>query len=356
MTKDLPDSEVFATFFHLSPNLSCVANQDAVFEFLSPNWESTLGWAIEKLTSLPFLHFVHVDDLDRTLSEMKKLGDGRTTLDFENRYKTKSGTYVTLNWNAIFHKGRYYAVAKDVTKLRGLEAIEMQSRASASLALIGEMTCGIAHELSTPLAIVTESIEIAKEASSPNELKKMLLMMENASKQMAHIVRGMRMVAGPAATADPKIVSLREIVSQAEIFFRSKLNRDDVTFTNSVEESVLISVVPGDVLQILINLIANSHFALSTASPLLRRIEISSVTKSSVVMVYVADSGSGIATSIADRIMDPFFTTKNASDGAGLGLSISKRLATQNGGKLYLSTSAPHTEFVLELPASSDPR
>ena len=355
MNKDSRQSDIFATFFHLSPNLSCIANKDAVFEYLSPNWELTLGWSIATLTAHPFLHFVHKDDLDLTQNEMKKLGEGQITLDFENRYRTKSGDYVNLCWHSIFQQDRYFAVAKDVTKLRRLEAIQDQSLVSARLALIGEMTCGIAHEISTPLAIINESIQLANDASSPNELTKLLKMMENASKQMSHIVKGMRMVTGPATAKDRKAISLREIATHAESFFKSKLNRDNIEFKNSVDDAVLITAIPGDVLQVLINLISNSHYALSSAKIDAKWIELSSESKTNTVFVKITDSGPGIAPDIVDKIMNPFFTTKESIDGVGLGLSISKRIAEQNKGRLYYAKSAQHTQFVLELPTAPPP-
>jgi signal transduction histidine kinase len=64
----------------------------------------------------------------------------------------------------------------------------------------------------------------------------------------------------------------------------------------------------------------------------------------------VEDSGYGISEQVQEKIMQPFFTTKEVGQGTGLGLSISKSLAEDHGGNLYYDQSSRHTRFVLELP------
>lgn len=352
MIEEALNSDIFETFFRINPNLTCIASKNAIFEFLSPNWEGVLGWSVDELMSFPFLHFIHADDLPATLDEMSKLESGQTTFEFENRYRRKSGGYTSLLWNSIFHEGRFFAVARDITQVRQLEASKEQAVASSNLALIGEMTCGIAHELSTPLAIICEGIQIAKEVATSDQLTGILAMMDRASIQMSHIVKGMRTVAVRAETKRLETISLQEIVFQSRDFLKSKLIQHFIEFKNVVLKNVLIRAVPGDILQIFINLISNSVQALTLTSNCPRWIAISCETKSGIAFINVVDSGLGIASEIADRIIEPFFTTKEASSGIGLGLSISKRLAEQNHGKLYLVNTSPNTHFVLEIPVA----
>jgi signal transduction histidine kinase len=70
----------------------------------------------------------------------------------------------------------------------------------------------------------------------------------------------------------------------------------------------------------------------------------------SVIKINVMNSGEKISKDIQDKIMQPFFTTKDIGQGTGLGLSISKGIIESHGGKLYLDTFSEHTVFIIEIP------
>ena len=86
----------------------------------------------------------------------------------------------------------------------------------------------------------------------------------------------------------------------------------------------------------------------------LQWVEINVAHNSNSVSIKVVDSGLGINDDIADKIMQPFFTTKEVGVGTGLGLSISKGIIEMHGGRFYLDQNCPNTSFVIELPFSSE--
>jgi PAS domain S-box-containing protein len=103
--------------FTLSLDMLCIAGFDGYFKRINPAWEKVLGIPTEELLSRPFLDFVHPDDREATLAEMKHIGRGRVTFSFENRYRCGDGTYIWMLWNAtpsVNHK-RVFAVARDIT-------------------------------------------------------------------------------------------------------------------------------------------------------------------------------------------------------------------------------------------------
>ncbi len=67
-------------------------------------------------------------------------------------------------------------------------------------------------------------------------------------------------------------------------------------------------------------------------------------------IISVIDSGQGITKEIAEKMMNPFFTTKEVGKGTGLGLSISKSIIDKHQGKIYLDTGSSNTKIVIELP------
>jgi len=110
-------------FFTLSLDLLCVAI-NGYFTRLNPAWEETLGYSLEELQSVPFLHFVHPEDQAATVAEMEKLATGEPSTDFENRYRCKDGSYRWLTWKsiAVVEKGLVYAIAHDITERKQVEA------------------------------------------------------------------------------------------------------------------------------------------------------------------------------------------------------------------------------------------
>jgi len=104
-------------FFTLSFDMLCIADFQGYFRRLNPAWGVTLGYGINELTARPFIEFVHPDDMDGTIEAANKLSEGNKVVEFENRYRTKSGEYVWLLWNAISDTktGMIYATASDIT-------------------------------------------------------------------------------------------------------------------------------------------------------------------------------------------------------------------------------------------------
>ncbi len=107
-------------FFALSLNMLCITGFDGYFKHLNPVWEQTLGFTNEELLSKPFLDFVHPDDQEATIAEAGKLANGGVARSFENRYRSKDGTYKWLIWNAfpLIDQQLIYATARDVTDLK----------------------------------------------------------------------------------------------------------------------------------------------------------------------------------------------------------------------------------------------
>lgn len=109
--------------FNLSLDLICVAGVDGMFRKVNPAWTRALGWSVEELLSKPWLDFVHPDDVERTMEEGKRLIEGASAEQFENRYLCKDGSYRWLSWNSIpvLEEGIIYAVVRDVTDMKATQ-------------------------------------------------------------------------------------------------------------------------------------------------------------------------------------------------------------------------------------------
>ncbi len=104
-------------FFRLSLEMLGVADFQGRFLRLNPAWERTLGFTLKELLSKPYLEFVHPEDREKTMAEAARLSQGKDTVYFENRYRTRDGSYRWLQWCSASspQEGLIYAAARDVT-------------------------------------------------------------------------------------------------------------------------------------------------------------------------------------------------------------------------------------------------
>jgi PAS domain S-box-containing protein len=124
-------SETRATrFFDLSLDLFSMPGFDGYFKYVNPAWERTLGYTREEILSTPLTEFVHPDDREGTVEEIREIGAGKETMNFENRYRCKDGSYRWLSWSAlnIPEEQVMFAVARDITDTKLGEVAVRESK------------------------------------------------------------------------------------------------------------------------------------------------------------------------------------------------------------------------------------
>lgn len=127
----------------LVPQLTCIANIDGYYEWLSDSWSDTLGWSLKAMKDIPFLDLVHPHDQAATLGAMDQLAAGQSVLHFVNRYRDVHGNYVWLDWVAHpTREGRLFCSARDVTARKRMEADQQRYLEQLHLA---ESMAGIGH-------------------------------------------------------------------------------------------------------------------------------------------------------------------------------------------------------------------
>jgi PAS domain S-box-containing protein len=104
----------------MSRDLLLVCTHEGIVTAISPSVERTLGWRQEEILGRDLTGFIHPEDVAGTRAELDKLGQGITTLSFENRYRTRDGQYRRLAWSAVPDATRIHGVARDITEERDL--------------------------------------------------------------------------------------------------------------------------------------------------------------------------------------------------------------------------------------------
>ncbi len=227
------------------------------------------------------------------------------------------------------------------------------------LSAIGEMSGGIAHEINNPLTIVKSSLQlIAKKLQVENQLGEIPKVLESIEKAQSQISRISKIVNGLrefSRTGDKlqneKVTTLKIIESVTDLCFE-KLKKQNVNLeitTSEIEFECNIVQIE----QVLVNLINNSIDAISHLTE--KWIKVEATVIGNNLEFYIIDSGNGITDEMAQKIMQPFFTTKDVGKGTGLGLSISRGILEKHGGELFPDTQSKNTRFVIRLPLIKSP-
>lgn len=123
-------------FFEHSVQMLCIAGLDGYFKRVNSAFADALGYTKEELMSRPFIEFVHADDVPNTLRELQGLGSSRDSINFENRYLAKDGSWRWIAWHcpAISNvTTKLFAIARDITEDRRKEAAILYKASHDSL-------------------------------------------------------------------------------------------------------------------------------------------------------------------------------------------------------------------------------
>lgn len=169
-------------FYDVIPDLFVIADHDGRFRDVNSTCEEKLGYSEEELTSRSYLDFVHPDDREETREKINQLGAGDSVQDYDNRYCTKGGDYVWLNWQAISVNDLVYAVARDVTEHRKRER-QLQAALDEKEILMGE----IHHRVKNNLQIVNSILSMKQRDVENDRLTDAISSCINRIKSMALI-------------------------------------------------------------------------------------------------------------------------------------------------------------------------
>lgn len=235
---------------------------------------------------------------------------------------------------------------------------------AAKMSTLADMAGGIAHEINTPLAVIltlaSQIREMAEEGDLDNKVFiKSMKTIEDTTEKIAHIISGLRTFARDGSLEDSKEnfkeIPVRKLVDDTMALCRERFVNRGVSLEFIFPgASVKCECNPGQISQVLMNLLLNSLDALMKVATRWIRIEVRDLGKN--VEISVSDSGGGISEGHQENIFHPFFTTKEIGQGPGLGLSVSKSIVENHGGTLALDVKSGHTRFVITLPKKAKSR
>ncbi len=237
---------------------------------------------------------------------------------------------------------------------QAVEQQRMELAHASRLAVAGELTGSIAHEINQPLGAIlanADAADLMLEAGTdrPGEIRAILADIRRDDLRAGEVIRRLRSLLAKHE-AERERVDVNDVVSDTEAMLRTEARHRGVTVV--VEPAPAAAIVQGDrvqIQQVLINVILNAMDAMSATPPDLRTVVVAVDRVADGVSVVVRDRGAGIADEDMPKLFDSFFSTKRT--GMGLGLSIARTLVEAHGGRISAANDAiGGAIFRIELP------
>ncbi len=238
-------------------------------------------------------------------------------------------------------------IETDVTEKRNLEANLVQSE---KLAAVGQLAASLAHEINNPLTAIIANAQLLRRDIPPgaDDLLDSVKLIEMAGLRASQAVRNLLSIARKERY-ELAPVDLNDTLHNALSLIQHELVGRPVQISLSLEDSIPPILASQDQLQgVWINLLLNAIDAIDKKNG---EISINSHYTGSEFQVAITDNGKGISVDHQARIFEPFYTTKSAGRGTGLGLSVCKRVIRQHGGDIRVeSQPGSWTRFTVILP------
>jgi two-component system sporulation sensor kinase C len=243
---------------------------------------------------------------------------------------------------------KVFGTLQDVTDRR---CAEEAMRTSEQFAAVGRMSARVAHEINNPLAGISNSFLLIKDAIPEAHAHHAYVgRIEREIRRIAKIVRQMLDLYRPEQESTTEFLLddlLRDVVCLLELGARSRRVR---ILYSTASSPLTVRLQEGWLRQVLFNLVQNAVDASPTAGEVHIRTEFDDHT----ITITVEDGGKGIEPHVRPRLFDPFFTTKSdpaGPKGLGLGLSVSKNLVSAMGGVIEVETQlSVGSKFHIRLP------
>jgi PAS domain S-box-containing protein len=308
----------------------------------NPAAEKIFGYPAEEMIGRSITTIIPPELQDDEQRILETIGRGERISHFDTVRLTKSGERidVSLTISPVRDEaGRITGAAKIARDITQQKKAEQVLRTTERLASVGRLAATVAHEINNPLEALTNLIYLARETAMQGEVRGYLASAEEELDRISHLAR--QTLGFYRETKGISDLTLGSVIHSLLLVFASRMRNKRIEVSTDIKDDPRIRAVPGEVRQLIANLLSNSIDAVDAGGRI--RVRLSSTmrwngTGTAGVRLSVADSGAGIPAPIRSRLFEPFFTTKKEV-GTGLGLWVCKNIVEQHHGSISVKSS-----------------
>lgn len=251
---------------------------------------------------------------------------------------------------------RFTGVLRDITERQRLQSQFIQAQ---KMEAVGRLAGGVAHDFNNLLTIISGYCELLLMSDFPvgDSRRESIVTIRDAGERAARLTQQL-LAFSRKAVIEPKLMDLNELVTDSAKLLRRLIGEDIILAVVTTPKPIPIKVDPGQLEQVIMNLVVNARDAMPTGGRL--TIETSTCTSADssspqLARLSISDTGQGMSDEVKEKIFEPFFTTKAFGKGTGLGLPVVHGVVTQSGGRIEIeSTPGVGTTFRILLPLITD--
>ena len=226
-------------------------------------------------------------------------------------------SYETLEQRVVQRTGELMQANAELRELTG------QLAQSGKQAALGELTAGLAHELSQPLngiKIIAQGLmrDIVKKKLEPMTLGEKLLSVVEQTTKMGEILQHMRVFSQETSGPVLRAADANHIVKNALIFFEQQMIDINIAIEKVFSpEALMVMAVDIEVEQVVVNILSNARYALLKSGKSTKQLRVGVARLEGMASIVIEDNGTGMSEETLRRLFTPFFTTKQPGDGTG---------------------------------------
>jgi PAS domain S-box-containing protein len=324
------------------------------------------GYPRDEFVSRPAADFLQVEQAVtltsasvRELPDLHKAGPARHRAK-DGRLIDVDATSIRLSYDG--HDARL-VVIEDLTGRRELEG---QLQQSQRLDTVGQLAGGIAHDFNNLLAVILNYADFVSDELPEGDLRRDVEEIQRAATRAADLTRQLLIFARREVT-NPQVLDLNAVVAGVENLLRRTIGEDVELVLSLGHDLPCVRADPGQVEQVLLNLTLNGRDAMAGGGRLVvetTAVDLNgtsdqgrpNVAEGRYVRLSVSDTGTGMSAMVAARALEPFFTTKPAGQGTGLGLATVYGIVAGAGGSISIDSEEGNgTRVSINLPANDEP-
>jgi two-component system, cell cycle sensor histidine kinase and response regulator CckA len=339
-----------ALFKAANVGIALTDNQGFLLE-VNQAFATMLGYTPAELIGRYFLELTHPDEraeeLRRVDQALAQLGDS-TYPWFEKRYLHRNGSVVWVRLATELLRdsnGQPWLMSAVVQDITEVKLLEDQVRQAQKLEAIGRLAGGLAHDFNNLLTVINGYSDLILRRLHPEDpIHDKVAQIRAAGERAATLTRQL-LTFSRKQVIQPTVVQLNHLVSNLERMF-SRLIGEHIQLTTILEPQLWpLKADPGQIEQVIMNLIVNARDAMPTGGRLTITTANTYLTPEAVqrypaltpgphILLTVSDTGHGMDEATRRRLFEPFFTTKAPGQGTGLGLATVYGIVQQSGGAI----------------------
>lgn len=340
----LPDEPILEPFFNKSLDCLCITDHQGYFIKANPSFRKLLGYTLEELYSTKVIEFIHPEDRELTMGQREKLIKDGALVNFENRYHTKTGDLIWLNWTSfsLLEKGLIYSSARDITFKKKMEVDRNSTIERLSLLneRLQQQNYSTAHDLRSPLNNLMSLVGLIEMDSLADDDTKEILRLVKRSAEGLKLSFNTYLDALKVSDRDRESlepVNLAAIFQKVQSSISTLIENSKTEFHVDFSEMETVKFKDQYLESIFLNLITNSiKYGRPGIPPV---ISILSHNRNGSKALVYSDNGSGFdLDQVGHRIFKLNERFHKNKDSKGIGLYLVHSQVTDLGGTIHVDS------------------